>query len=196
MSNSLLIAFVLFATVMFFTPGPNNIMLLSSGLTYGFRRTLPHVAGVTVGFAFMIGAVGLGLGTQSDLLAPLRKLPVGLGRVRYLLAPGVIPGQLFRQVGVAVKALGDLFRLAPPAVVIDHAHQPAGGAMGRVRFDRGGQVLEPLGLESMRLAPHRQPHVRRRIALRPLLGRLVELCIITSQPRSRRSRRGRTSRAP
>ena len=63
MSHSLLIAFVMFATVMFFTPGPNNIMLLSSGLTYGFRRTLPHVAGITIGFAFMVGAVGLGLGT-------------------------------------------------------------------------------------------------------------------------------------
>jgi threonine/homoserine/homoserine lactone efflux protein len=63
MSHSLLIAFVIFAVVMFFTPGPNNIMLLSSGLTYGFRRTLPHVAGITIGFAFMVGAVGLGLGT-------------------------------------------------------------------------------------------------------------------------------------
>jgi threonine/homoserine/homoserine lactone efflux protein len=63
MSNSLLIAFVMFAVVMFFTPGPNNIMLLSSGLTYGFRRTVPHIAGITVGFAFMIGAVGIGLGT-------------------------------------------------------------------------------------------------------------------------------------
>jgi threonine/homoserine/homoserine lactone efflux protein len=62
-SQSLLIAFVMFATVMFFTPGPNNIMLLSSGLTYGFRRTLPHAAGITIGFAFMVGAVGLGLGT-------------------------------------------------------------------------------------------------------------------------------------
>jgi len=63
MSQSLFAAFVVFATVMFFTPGPNNVMLLSSGLTYGFRRTLPHVAGITIGFAFMIGAVGLGLGT-------------------------------------------------------------------------------------------------------------------------------------
>ena len=63
MSNSLLIAFVMFAVVMFFTPGPNNIMLLSSGLTYGFRRTVPHILGITVGFAFMIGAVGIGLGT-------------------------------------------------------------------------------------------------------------------------------------
>jgi threonine/homoserine/homoserine lactone efflux protein len=63
MSQSLLVAFVMFAVVMFFTPGPNNIMLLSSGLTYGFRRTVPHIAGITVGFAFMVGAVGLGLGT-------------------------------------------------------------------------------------------------------------------------------------
>jgi threonine/homoserine/homoserine lactone efflux protein len=63
MSQPLLFAFVMFAIVMFFTPGPNNIMLLSSGLTYGFRRTLPHIAGITIGFAFMVGAVGLGLGT-------------------------------------------------------------------------------------------------------------------------------------
>ncbi len=63
MSQSLLFAFIVFAVVMFITPGPNNIMVLSSGLIYGFRRTLPHIAGVTVGVAFMVGAVGLGLGT-------------------------------------------------------------------------------------------------------------------------------------
>jgi threonine/homoserine/homoserine lactone efflux protein len=63
MSQPLFIAFVIFAFVMFFTPGPNNVMLLSSGLTYGFRRTLPLIAGVTVGVAFMVAAVGLGLGT-------------------------------------------------------------------------------------------------------------------------------------
>jgi threonine/homoserine/homoserine lactone efflux protein len=62
MSHSLLIAFILFATVMYFTPGPNNIMLLSTAVTYGFRRSLPHIAGITIGFAFMIGVVGLGLG--------------------------------------------------------------------------------------------------------------------------------------
>jgi threonine/homoserine/homoserine lactone efflux protein len=63
MSHSLLIAFVIFAAVMFITPGPNNIMLLSSALTYGFRRTVPHLVGIVIGFAFMVGAVGLGLGT-------------------------------------------------------------------------------------------------------------------------------------
>ena len=63
MSHSLLIAFFIFAAVMYFTPGPNNIMVLSSGLTYGFRPTLPHIAGITIGCAFMVGAVGLGFGT-------------------------------------------------------------------------------------------------------------------------------------
>jgi threonine/homoserine/homoserine lactone efflux protein len=63
MSHSLLIAFVVFAAVMFITPGPNNVMLLSSGLTHGFSRTLTHMAGITFGMAFMIAAVGLGLGT-------------------------------------------------------------------------------------------------------------------------------------
>jgi threonine/homoserine/homoserine lactone efflux protein len=62
MSQQLLIAFVVFAAVMCFTPGPNNVMLLASGLNYGLRRSLPHVAGVTIGFAFMIAVVGFGFG--------------------------------------------------------------------------------------------------------------------------------------
>ncbi|XUM22449.1 LysE family translocator [Bradyrhizobium oligotrophicum S58] len=63
MSQQILIAFVTFAFVMSFTPGPNNIMLLSSGVTHGFRRTVPHMMGVSFGFAFMVGAVGFGLAT-------------------------------------------------------------------------------------------------------------------------------------
>jgi threonine/homoserine/homoserine lactone efflux protein len=63
MSQQLLYAFIVFAAVMYFTPGPNNVMLLSSGLTYGFRRTLPHITGIVIGMAFMIAAVGVGLGT-------------------------------------------------------------------------------------------------------------------------------------
>jgi threonine/homoserine/homoserine lactone efflux protein len=62
MSQPLLIALIAFAAVMAFTPGPNNIMVLSSGLTYGFRRTLPHIAGIAIGVSFMVAAVGLGLG--------------------------------------------------------------------------------------------------------------------------------------
>jgi threonine/homoserine/homoserine lactone efflux protein len=84
MSQSLLLAFIVFATVMFFTPGPNNVMLLSSGLTYGFRRTLPHIAGITIGFAFMVGAVGVGLGTVFVAYPVLQTMLKYLG-VAYLI---------------------------------------------------------------------------------------------------------------
>ncbi|QQO20171.1 LysE family translocator [Bradyrhizobium diazoefficiens] len=63
MSQSLFYAFLIFMVVMYFTPGPNNIMLLSSGLTYGFRRTIPHIVGIVLGFAFMVATVGFGLGS-------------------------------------------------------------------------------------------------------------------------------------
>ncbi|KOF55202.1 MULTISPECIES: LysE family translocator [unclassified Achromobacter] len=62
-SASLLGPLALFALVSSITPGPNNVMLASSGLNFGFRRTVPHLLGVTLGFAFMIFLVGLGLGS-------------------------------------------------------------------------------------------------------------------------------------
>lgn len=61
-SQQLAVAFIAFAAATLFTPGPNNIMLMASGLNYGFRRTLPHVAGVTIGFSFLVAVIGLGLG--------------------------------------------------------------------------------------------------------------------------------------
>lgn len=61
-SQQLLVAFVVFAIVGLYTPGPNNVMLLASGLNFGLRRTLPHVAGVSLGFAFLVAVVGIGLG--------------------------------------------------------------------------------------------------------------------------------------
>ena len=84
MSRQLLFAFVVFATVMFFTPGPNNIMLLSSGLTYGFRPTVLHILGITFGFAFMVGAVGVGLGTVF-LAYPILQTILKWGGVAYLV---------------------------------------------------------------------------------------------------------------
>jgi threonine/homoserine/homoserine lactone efflux protein len=84
MSNQLLLAFIVFATVMFFTPGPNNIMLLSSGLTYGFRPTVPHILGITFGFAFMVGAVGIGLGAVF-LAYPILQTFLKWGGVAYLV---------------------------------------------------------------------------------------------------------------
>ncbi|HRD75993.1 MAG TPA: LysE family translocator [Hyphomicrobiaceae bacterium] len=62
MPADLLLGLVVFCWVTGVTPGPNNIMLLSSGLTYGSRATLPHLMGVAVGFAVMVALVGLGIG--------------------------------------------------------------------------------------------------------------------------------------
>jgi threonine/homoserine/homoserine lactone efflux protein len=62
MVNELFAAFVVFAVATLFTPGPNNVMLLASGLNFGWSRTLPHGFGVPLGFGFMVLVVGLGLG--------------------------------------------------------------------------------------------------------------------------------------
>jgi threonine/homoserine/homoserine lactone efflux protein len=58
----LLIPLTLFALAGTITPGPNNVMLTASGASFGFRRTLPHMLGITIGFPVMVVAVGLGLG--------------------------------------------------------------------------------------------------------------------------------------
>jgi len=80
----------LFWTLVFFafatsiTPGPNNIMIMSSGVNYGVQRSLPHMAGIQLGFLLMLLAVGAGAGLvlqQQPMLHTLIKL---LGSV-YLL---------------------------------------------------------------------------------------------------------------
>jgi threonine/homoserine/homoserine lactone efflux protein len=58
---ALIIAAVPFLAAMGFTPGPNNILVASSGVNYGFRATLPHIMGVTIGYPLMLLIVGLGL---------------------------------------------------------------------------------------------------------------------------------------
>ena len=50
------------AVSMTWTPGPNNAMLSASGANYGWRRSVPHVTGVAVGFPIMLFLVALGLG--------------------------------------------------------------------------------------------------------------------------------------
>ncbi|CAG8863617.1 Cysteine/O-acetylserine efflux protein [Pseudomonas fluorescens] len=61
-SLDLFTAFVLFAFVSSITPGPNNTMLLASGVNFGVRRSIPHALGISIGFMVMVLAVGLGLG--------------------------------------------------------------------------------------------------------------------------------------
>ncbi|MFT4091675.1 MAG: LysE family translocator [Asticcacaulis sp.] len=61
MSPETLIALTIFAFTTSITPGPNNMMLLASGVNFGFRRTIPHMLGIGAGFLFLLLATGLGL---------------------------------------------------------------------------------------------------------------------------------------
>ena len=61
MDLQLLTAFSLFALVSSITPGPNNLMLMASGANFGFRRSMPHMLGIGVGFVIMVVLVGIGL---------------------------------------------------------------------------------------------------------------------------------------
>src|SRR5690606_6456977 len=71
MTLELLIAFVLFAFVTSVTPGPNNMMLLASGVNFGVRRSVPHMLGISLGFMVLVAAVGLGLGQLFERFPPL-----------------------------------------------------------------------------------------------------------------------------
>lgn len=61
MTHDLLFALLGFAFVSSVTPGPNNLMLMASGANFGFRRTVPHMFGIGIGFTVMIFLVGVGL---------------------------------------------------------------------------------------------------------------------------------------
>ena len=64
-------ALFLFAFVTSITPGPNNLMLMASGVNFGFRRTIPHMLGIGAGFLSLLLGVGFGLGAVLAAWPPL-----------------------------------------------------------------------------------------------------------------------------
>lgn len=84
MTYDLLGALALFAFVSSITPGPNNLMLMASGANFGFRRTIPHMLGVALGFVFMVLMVGAGLVQVFDAF-PVTYTVLKAGSVIYLL---------------------------------------------------------------------------------------------------------------
>ncbi|OUS36311.1 hypothetical protein A9Q94_09855 [Rhodobacterales bacterium 56_14_T64] len=84
MTYDLFLALALFAFVSSITPGPNNLMLMASGANFGFRRTIPHMLGVALGFVFMVLMVGVGLVQVFDAY-PVSYTVLKAGSVVYLL---------------------------------------------------------------------------------------------------------------
>lgn len=80
----LVFAIALFAFSSGITPGPNNIMLMTSGVNFGIRLSLPHLAGICIGFPCMVLAIGLGLSAVFQAY-PLLHLIIKYVGIAYLL---------------------------------------------------------------------------------------------------------------
>ena len=79
MSDGILLGpLVLFAAAMCLTPGPNVVMVVASSVNFGFRRAVPHMLGISIGFGLMTVAIGVGLAglfeAQPALHAAIRYL--------------------------------------------------------------------------------------------------------------------------
>ena len=84
MTLELLSALAAFAFVSSITPGPNNLMLMASGANFGFRRTIPHMLGIGLGFTIMVMFVGAGLLQVFDAY-PISYSILKVGSVFYLV---------------------------------------------------------------------------------------------------------------
>jgi threonine/homoserine/homoserine lactone efflux protein len=94
MRFGILYALIVFCFVSAITPGPNNLMLLTSGVNFGFRRTIPHMLGVGLGFALMVGLVGVGLDatfTRFPALLPIMRY-AGVAYMLWLAAKLALAG--------------------------------------------------------------------------------------------------------
>lgn len=98
MTFDFLPALITFAFVSSITPGPNNLMLMASGANYGFRRSIPHMAGISLGHGFMVFLLGLGLLQLFDTFPKLKLIltivcAIYLLYLAYKIATASAPGE-------------------------------------------------------------------------------------------------------
>ncbi|MDU8945904.1 LysE family translocator [Ovoidimarina sediminis] len=108
MTYDVLIALATFALVTSATPGPNNLMLMASGANFGFRRTIPHMLGIGIGFTLMVAVVGLGLAGMFDAWPALHTVLKGAS-VLYLLWLALKIANASAPAGAGVSAGGRPF---------------------------------------------------------------------------------------
>ena len=71
---NLIFALVSFYFVMYVTPGPNNAMVLTSGLKFGFNKTIPHMTGITIGHVLQLSLVCMGLGKIFQIFPQIQNI--------------------------------------------------------------------------------------------------------------------------
>jgi threonine/homoserine/homoserine lactone efflux protein len=84
MTLEILTALCVYAFVSSITPGPNNLMLMASGANFGYKRTIPHMLGVGIGFMIMLVFIGMGLMQLFDAY-PLSDQILKVVSIAYLL---------------------------------------------------------------------------------------------------------------
>lgn len=63
---SVIFAMCLYSFSMSITPGPVNLITLSTGINHGFRYALPFISGASIGFALLLYCIGLGFNQMFD----------------------------------------------------------------------------------------------------------------------------------
>lgn len=80
----------LFTITMAITPGPNNAMLMASGVNHGIKSSIPHFLGVNLGFPVMVIVMGMGIGSIFDQYPIVHHIIKILGSVYLLYLAWVI----------------------------------------------------------------------------------------------------------
>lgn len=149
MTATTVYSFILYAIVTSITPGPNNVMVTTSGVTYGFRRTLPAVIGVGVGFGIMLAIVGLGIGnllTDSPVAFEALRL-IGIAYLLYLAwkigtdVPPIDAGSVEANASLTGSHAAVADPLAPGIQAASNPHQRPIGFWGAALF----QWVNPKG---------------------------------------------------
>ena len=72
--QNLFLALISFYLVMYVTPGPNNAMVLTSGIKFGYLKTVPHMSGITIGHVLQTVLVCIGLGKIFQLFPEIQNI--------------------------------------------------------------------------------------------------------------------------
>jgi threonine/homoserine/homoserine lactone efflux protein len=115
-----LVPLAIYSFVMSITPGPNNVMVTASGALFGYRRTVPHLLGVSLGAALQTALVCLGLGLVFERFPVLHEVLrwAGAAYLAWLgwriFASGLSVGEAKREASPIGFIAAALFQLLNP----------------------------------------------------------------------------------